>query len=134
MSQAGDRRASILVVDDEESVVSLLEKLLSGEGYSVRTAQTGQDAIALAKERRPDIIIMDIMMPDMDGYEATRSLKQDPQLNSTPVIFLSGKPVAEDGGRAFAEGALTYIRKPFTNRQILDLLSLALQSLPNGVA
>lgn len=122
-------KATILVVDDEPAISGLIETILSKDGYDVAVASTGLEGISLAAKLRPDLILMDITMPDIDGYEATRQIKADPYLKDIPVIFLTGRSATEDGGRAFATGGLTYMRKPFNNQQLRDLVNLAVQSL-----
>lgn len=118
----------VLVVDDEDAITGLVTMILAREGYTVHAAGNGVDGVAMACQVRPDLILMDITMPDMDGYEATRHIKQDPVLGNIPVIFLSGRSAAEDGGRSFATGGLTFMRKPFTALQLKDLVALTLLS------
>ena len=84
-----DKR-EILIVDDEMDTRLVLEKGLTAEGYSVITASSGNDAIVLAKSKHPDLIILDVLMPDMDGGEVTRILKNMPETKDIPVIFLTG--------------------------------------------
>ena len=79
----------ILIVDDEEDVLLVLEKGLMSAGYSVISADNGSDAIKLARAERPDLIILDVVMPEMDGSEVAASLRQDPSTNDIPVIFLT---------------------------------------------
>jgi len=124
-----DRKATILVVDDEATITGLLCRVLALDGHTVHAASTGSQAIKMASDIHPDIIVMDITMPEMDGYEATTHIKNDPDLKKTPIIFLTGKSAEEDAGRAFAKGGLTFVRKPFSNQQIRDLVSLTLDSL-----
>ncbi len=83
-------RKNILIVDDEKDVLSVLEKGLTAEGSSVITASSGNDAIVLAKSRHPDLIILDVLMPGMDGGEVARKLKDVPETKDIPVIFLTG--------------------------------------------
>jgi len=123
------RPSSILIIDDEESVTGVVKVVLEKEGYSVSIASNGADGLAKAKELKPDLILMDISMPDMDGYAATEKIKENPDLRDIPVIFLSGRSPSEDGGRSFAKGGLTFMRKPFTNQQIKDLVVLTLQAM-----
>ncbi len=120
---------SILIADDEESVRELLSTMFTREGHAVYTAATGTEAVRIALDKKPSLIIMDITMPEMDGYEATSRIKEDPALKETPVIFLTGKSAQEDGGRAFAKGGLTFVRKPFNGSQIRDLVCLTMQTL-----
>ncbi len=120
---------SILIADDEESVRELLSTMFTKDGHAVYTAATGTEAVRIAYEKKPSLIIMDITMPEMDGYEATSRIKEDPELKETPVIFLTGKSAQEDGGRAFAKGGLTFVRKPFNCSQIRDLVDLTMQAM-----
>ncbi|MCP4684896.1 MAG: response regulator [bacterium] len=129
-SETDDRRkAIILVVDDEKPIADLIQKILEKEGHIAHTAGTGAEAVRRAAELKPTLIIMDITMPEMDGYEATQQIKTNAELKDVPVIFLTGKSAQEDGGRAFAEGGVSYVRKPFSNVQIRDLVNLTLQSV-----
>jgi CheY-like chemotaxis protein len=119
----------VMIIDDDPVITGLIEAVLKRDGYEVHMANSGGEGIAMAREVKPNLILMDITMPDMDGYEATKQLKADPALMSIPVIFLTGKSASEDGGRAFATGGLTYMRKPFSNQQLRDLVMLAMQSI-----
>jgi CheY-like chemotaxis protein len=122
-------QVTILVADDEEAVRELLRLVFTKDGFRVHAVATGADAVQVARDVRPALIIMDITMPNMDDYEATSQIKQDPALRETPVIFLTGKTAQEDAGRSFAKGGLTFVRKPFSSQQIRDLVNLTLQSL-----
>ncbi|MDH3892175.1 MAG: response regulator [candidate division Zixibacteria bacterium] len=119
---------TILVVDDEEVIVSLLSSILEREGYQVHCGRSGREGVEIAMKTHPDLIIMDILMPDLDGYGATRLIKQNPTMQNVPVIFLTGRSAEEDGGKAFANGATTFVRKPFKRRQITDLVKLTMMS------
>jgi CheY-like chemotaxis protein len=124
------RGATILVVDDEPHMVELLYSVLSKAGHNVLSASCGKAALDTALECVPDLILMDISMPDMDGYEATVRIKRHEKLQNIPIIFLSGRSEEEDGGRSFALGAAMFLRKPFKINQIRDVVNLALHSLP----
>jgi CheY-like chemotaxis protein len=119
----------ILVVDDDPAISGLIATILGKDGYQVAVAHSGVEGVQKAEELHPHLILMDISMPDMDGYEATTQIKNKPDLKATPVIFLTGRSASEDGGRAFGSGGLTFMRKPFTAQQLRDLVSLAVQSL-----
>ncbi len=123
------RGGKVLVIDDDLTITDLIKTVLGRDGYQVYVANSGHQGIALARQVGPNLILMDIMMPDLDGYEATKQLKADPRLHAVPVIFLTGRSPSEDGGRAFATGGLAYMRKPFTNVQLKDLVGLAMQSI-----
>ncbi len=129
-----DRKAkgSILVVDDEVVITQLLSTMLHKRGYSVATAADGASAIALVKEQRPDLIVMDIVMPVMDGYDTTAQIRSDPLMKDVPVIFLSGRPPTEDGGRAFKSGGTMFLKKPFSNSQFMTIVDLALGNQPSA--
>ena len=116
--------AKILVVDDDPAISGLISTILGKDGHEVTIARSGAEAIQVASDLHPHLILMDISMPDMDGYEATAQIKGKPDLKNTPVIFLTGRSAAEDGGRAFNAGGLTFMRKPFTAQQLRDLVSL----------
>jgi CheY-like chemotaxis protein len=119
----------VLIVDDDEAVTGVINAVLGREGYSIHIARNGIDGLRMADEIRPNLILMDISMPDMDGYQATDQLKQNPSLKDIPIILLSSKTASEDDGRSFAKGAVYYVRKPFTGQQLRDLVSLAMDSL-----
>jgi len=120
--------ATILVVDDEPYMVKLLESILTKAGHSVITTSSGRAAIEIAQAAMPDLILMDISMPNMDGYEVTAHIKQYPKLQDIPVIFLSGRSEEEDGGRFLAIGGAVFLHKPFKVNQIRDVVGLALRS------
>lgn len=83
-------RKNILIVDDEKDVLTVLEKGLTAEGYSVITASNGDEAIDLAKSKHPDIVILDVLMPGMDGGEVAMKLKDSPETKNIPIVFLTG--------------------------------------------
>jgi len=126
--------AKILVVDDEPLIVDLLRQVLSKAGHTVVAAASGKEALEKALETRPDLVIMDIVMPEGDGYQATVQIKRHPLLQDIPVIFLTGQATEEDGGRSFATGGALYLRKPFTDSQIRDVVSLVLRSAARTAA
>ena len=124
-----DSGSVILIVDDEPEITKLLERILTMEGHTVALASNGDEAVRKAEEVSPDLILMDITMPDMDGYEATSRIKNLPALQDTPVIFLTGKNPDEDGGRSFAVGGAAFLCKPFKEHQIRDIVNLALKTI-----
>jgi len=111
--------ASILIVDDTPDNVRLLSTILTAEGYQVRKALNGQRAIATAQEFPPNLILLDVMMPEMNGYEVCAQLKASPKTSSIPVIFLSALDDVLDKVKAFDVGAVDYITKPFQNKEVL---------------
>ena len=105
-------RQSILIVDDEKANLLALNEILS-EGYSISFAKRGADAIKLASENRPDLILMDVMMPDMNGFDVLTKLKSSDETMSIPVIFITGLDNEQDEEKGFLLGAVDYIKKPF---------------------
>ena len=104
---------SLLVVDDDAFIARLLEIELSAAGYDVRTAGSGDRALELAYERCPDLILADVMMPNMDGFELTRQLRMDERTAGTKVILLTARGLSADRLEGFAVGADDYVIKPF---------------------
>ena len=126
---ADKKNKQILVVDDDVAITELIKSILTKEGYFVFTANNGVEGLKVAEEKKPNLIFMDITMPEQDGYETTELIKKNPELKDVPVIFLSGKSESEDGGRAFAKGGASFIRKPFNNQQLKDLVNLILDTV-----
>ncbi|NJM95879.1 MAG: response regulator transcription factor [Phormidesmis sp. RL_2_1] len=112
-------RTKILVVDDLPENLRLLAKLLVEEGYEVRQSPDGPLALSNVPRFQPDLILLDIMMPDMNGYEVCQQLKADQQTQDIPVIFLSALDLTFDKIKAFEVGAADYINKPFHPAEVL---------------
>ncbi len=128
-------KGNLLIVDDDLSARQTLEALLTGEGYEVRCAPTGQMAMMFAGEDPPELILLDIRMPDLDGFQVCRRLKENSKTASIPVIFLSGLEDVVDKVKGFAAGGLDYITKPFQGEELLARVEthLALKRLQNQV-
>jgi two-component system cell cycle response regulator DivK len=109
----------ILVVEDTEDNRQILRDLLSMAGYDMIEARDGAEGVAQASEHRPDLILMDIQMPVMDGYEATRRIKADPALKEIPVIAVTSYALSGDEEKARDAGCDGYIAKPYSPRQML---------------
>src|SRR5689334_21536590 len=109
----------ILVVEDHEENRRILRLLLNSAHYEVLEAVTGEEGIRLAEQERPDLILMDIQLPGVDGYEATRQLKANPQLQSIPIIVVTSYALSGDDVKAFAAGCDAYVAKPFVPRELL---------------
>jgi response regulator RpfG family c-di-GMP phosphodiesterase len=107
-----DERQTILLVDDEKMNLMLLSGELS-KNYRILISRSGPQALKTAEESTPDLILLDILLGDMDGYEVCRQLKKNPKTEAIPVIFLTGKTAADDIVRGFVLGAVDYISKPF---------------------
>jgi len=111
----------ILCVDDEEMNLDLLEAYL--EDYEITRASDGQQCIDSVAQRRPDIILLDAMMPIMDGKEACKLLKGSADTRNIPVIMLSGRTLKEDIDRMYEAGVDSYLTKPFTEEQLMELIA-----------
>ena len=109
----------ILVVEDQEDNRQILRDLLGNAGYELTEAENGEEAIAAVARRRPDLILMDIQLPVMDGYEATRRIRTNPDLNSVPIIAVTSYALAGDESKALAAGCDGYVSKPYSPRELL---------------
>src|SRR6201981_2030281 len=110
---------SVLVVDGDAFIARLLEIELKAAGYEVRVASDGLQALELAQARSPDLVLADVMMPNMDGFELTRRLRQDPRTAAVSIIMLTARGLSADKLEGFAIGADTYIHKPFDTPELL---------------
>jgi len=117
--QTATSDTSIVVVDDTPDNLRLLAGLLAGRGYRIRPAASGPHALAAAREELPDLILLDIRMPEMDGYEVCKHLKADERTRDIPIIFISALHEAFDKVKAFALGGVDYITKPFQAEEVL---------------
>jgi len=109
----------ILVVEDEKDNRQILRDLLGNAGYELTEAENGEEAIAAAAERRPSLILMDIQLPIVDGYEATRRIRSNPDLRSVPIIAVTSHALAGDEDKALAAGCDGYVSKPYSPRDLL---------------
>jgi signal transduction histidine kinase len=114
-----ENETTILIVDDIPGNVDVLRKTLEVEGYSISMAPSGEVALKIAPKIKPDLILMDVMMPGMDGFETCRKLKEDTVFENTPIIFVTGKAETEDVVDAFKSGGADYITKPFRDEEVL---------------
>jgi two-component system cell cycle response regulator DivK len=109
----------ILVVEDHEDNRQILRDLLSSAGYEMVEAVTGTEGVAMAKTHHPDLILMDIQLPELDGYEVTRRIKADPTLRPIPIIAVTSYALSGDDVVAYQAGCAAYVTKPFSPRQLL---------------
>jgi two-component system cell cycle response regulator DivK len=109
----------ILVVEDQEDNRRIMRDLLSSVGYEVIEAVTGEEGVAAAETHRPDLILMDIQLPGLDGYEATRQIKANPELEHIPIIVVTSYALSGDDVKAFEAGCNAYVSKPFSPRELL---------------
>jgi two-component system, cell cycle response regulator DivK len=109
----------VLLVEDQEDNRRILRDLLTSAGYEIREALTGEDGIRLADEYRPDLILMDIQLPGVDGYEAARQIKANPALRAIPIIAVTSYALSGDDAQALEAGCEAYVAKPFSPRALL---------------
>jgi two-component system cell cycle response regulator DivK len=112
-------RKCILVVEDQEDNRQILRDLLTSGGFDMIEAENGADAITAAEANRPDLILMDIQLPILDGYEATRRIKANPDLKSIPIIVVTSYALSGDEDKARRAGCDDYVAKPFSPRELL---------------
>ena len=112
-------RQRVLIVEDHEDNRAILRDLLTNAGYDLIEATNGEEGVALAESMRPDLIIMDVQLPVIDGYEATRRIKSNAELKAIPVIAVTSYALSGEEARAEAVGCDAYVAKPFSPRQIL---------------
>ncbi len=116
----------VLVVDDNEDNLQIMSRILLGRGFEVRTARDGKSALRSLEQQLPDLVLLDIMMPEMDGIEVLDRIRANPQSASLPVILVTAKREDEDVLAGYKYGADHYITKPFTARQLLHGIGLVL--------
>ncbi len=112
-------KRTIMVVDDNADIVTVIKTILEMEGFLVQSAYRGKEVFKLLEEQKPDLIILDIMMPKIDGLEVLTRLKGGPDTASIPVILLTSRVEYEDVLEGYKKGAAYYITKPFTKHQLL---------------
>ena len=118
----------VLVIDDEPEITEIVEAFLTEAGYVVAAENSAQRAVTVVKEFRPDVILLDIMMPGMDGYDVCQQIKAQPQFTHVPIIFLTGKDRADDMGRSFKVGGDMFIKKPFSCERLLEIVNIVVMS------
>ncbi|TVR03933.1 MAG: DNA-binding response regulator [Spirochaetaceae bacterium] len=125
--------STILVVDDEPDILELISYNLEKEGHSVTTVQTGEDALHAVRTNRPDVIILDLMLPGVDGVDVCRTIKRDPELSSIPVLMLTARTEDSDIVAGLEVGADDYITKPFSPKVLAARVRTALRRTPTGI-
>ena len=120
--------AKILVIDDEPEITEIIDTYLTENGFKVETNNDPHKAVDKAKEFQPDVILLDIMMPGVDGYDVCQSLKNIPDFANTPIIFLTGKDRSDDMGRSFKSGGDMFIKKPFSCERLLEIVNIVVMS------
>ena len=123
------KSAKILVIDDEPEITDIIETFLENTGYEVRSENSSVIGIERAKTFVPDLVLLDIMMPFMDGYEVCKELKKSIETSKIPVIFLTGKDARSDEGKSFEAGGDMFIKKPFSCERLLEIVRVVLLSI-----
>ncbi|MDH4223462.1 MAG: response regulator [candidate division Zixibacteria bacterium] len=121
--------AKILVIDDEAEITEIIETFLKDFGYEVLSENSSVMGIERAKTFHPDLILLDIMMPFMDGYDVCDELKKNKETEHIPVIFLTGKDARSDEGKSFQVGGDMFIKKPFNCNRLLEIVRIVLMSI-----
>ena len=114
------RKKKVLIVEDEESLLKLETILLTVKGFEVIGAITGKMAIDKIGTEKFDLVLLDIMLPDIDGFEVCRQIRKNPRTAATPIIMLTGKKTQDDHDRGVSCGANAYLMKPFKSAMIID--------------
>ncbi len=122
-------KSKILVIDDEPEITEIIQAFLVNAGYMVKIENSSTAGLEAAKSFRPDLILLDIMMPVLDGYEVCSRLKKDPQTMGIPVLFLTGKDAKDDAGMSFKAGGDLFIKKPFSCERLLNMVKVVLMSV-----
>ena len=118
--------ATVLIVDDSPTEVHVLKTMLEKNGYSVLSATSGEQGIAVAKERKPDLVLMDIVMPGLNGFQATRQLTTNPETTHIPVIIVTTKNQETDRVWGMRQGAKDYLTKPVSEQELIGKVRAAL--------
>ena len=118
---------SILMIDDDANARKLAKLLLEREGYEVVTASNGEEGLILAKVMQPDVILLDVMMPKMNGYQTLKRLREDQDIEQIPVIMVSAKGTEHDIATSFRLGAIFHVEKPYETKDLLQKIEVALK-------
>ena len=117
---------TVLMIDDESNSRKVVKLLLEREGYRVLTAPNGEEGLILAKVEQPDVILLDVIMPKMDGYETLRRLRGDQDMHEIPVIMVTAKGTEHDIAASFRLGAVFHVEKPYETKDLLQKIQVAL--------
>ena len=128
----GTGKARIMIVDDDPDLRLLLRLVLQREGYEVVEAENGEQLLAVAQHIDPSLILLDVMMQGIDGYETCRRLKNDSRTNAIPVIFVSALADVQDRGRGLQVGAVDYVGKPVSPRELVRRIQTVMAARNNG--
>lgn len=116
-----------LVIDDDPVIGEMLGVVLGLEGYQVAITLGGHEGLEEARQHRPDVIVLDVMMPSLDGWAVADALQEDPDLRAIPIVFCTAKTMPEDVWTGWRHGAASYVCKPFVNEELVDEVLRATQ-------
>ena len=119
---------TVLLVDDEPNIILSLEFLIEQAGYEARVARDGEAALAAIEDRKPDLVLLDVMLPKRDGFDVCQTIRANPDWNDVRIVMLTAKGRDSEREKGLALGADAYITKPFSTREVLDRVK---QYLPN---
>ncbi|MCR9156460.1 MAG: response regulator [Rhodobacteraceae bacterium] len=118
----------VLLIEDEPNIIEAISFILSRDGWTVKTHSNGSDAFDMVKERKPDVVILDVMLPGKSGYDILRELRDDPEVNGMPVLMLTARGQTKDREIAERAGCDAFMTKPFSNAEVLETVrALALK-------
>lgn len=120
----------VLIVDDEPNIVISLEFLMKKEGYEVTVARDGQEAVERIQADRPDLVVLDVMMPKMNGFEVCETIRKDPGLNDIRILMLTAKGREAEVNKGLSLGADAYMPKPFSTHELVDKAKGLLDAMP----
>lgn len=123
MSSVSETAHKVLIVDDDPYILMSLDYLMKTNGYEVFVARNGTEALQSISDHRPDLVLLDIMMPDVDGYAICSSIKSNPVTSHIKVVFMSAKTRPADIRKAYDLGAVHYVTKPFSTRELLKSIN-----------
>ncbi|MEE9144029.1 MAG: response regulator [Candidatus Binatia bacterium] len=123
-SNSSASKTTIMVIDDQPDILDIVKTILERSGYVVQVADSGMEAFSLLEEKKPDLIILDIMMPQMDGWKVLKQLKGNADYSSIPVILITAKIQQENMVRGYEMGADYFIPKPFTSAHLINITNL----------
>jgi len=118
-----DKNKKVLLVDDEPNILVALEFLVKQQGYTVLKATNGEEALQIMREHHPEIVVLDVMMPNMDGFEVAKRIRQVEHFEQTRIIFLTAKGTQRDRFKGYESGGEIYITKPFDNEELIQTIN-----------
>jgi DNA-binding response OmpR family regulator len=124
---------TILAVDDDENILNLERAILAQEGFEVIGATGAREALRAIEGKSVDLVLLDVVMPEMDGFELCRQIKADPRFKNVPVVFLTARGGGESLAEGFESGGVMYIRKPFTAAKLLAVVGTLLETGDHGL-